>query len=110
MLNVHFLTEKHETYKTIRHTGTRYVIDACLRHNVQHMIYTSSIEAICPNMTRDHFVDGDEDTLYSGPAYSSYGRSKFEGEKLVVGSHGYKMANQEVWEILMFCFYILLKK
>jgi len=75
--------------------GTRYVIDACLRHNVQHMIYTSSIEAICPNMRRDHFVDGDEDTVYSGPAYSSYGRSKFEGEKLVVGSHGYKMNNQQ---------------
>ena len=36
--------------------GTRYVMDACLRHNVRNFVYTSSIEAICPNLSRDDFV------------------------------------------------------
>jgi len=81
--------------RNINVNGTRYVMDACLRHNVHNFVYTSSIEAICPNLSRDDFVDGDESTVYGGPAYSTYGRSKFDAENLVLGCHGYKTANQE---------------
>lgn len=75
--------------------GTQNVIDACLRHNVQYLVYTSSLEVVCPNQYGDDFIQGDENTPYKGEPIGKYGRSKKAAEQLVTSSNGYKLANHK---------------
>jgi nucleoside-diphosphate-sugar epimerase len=62
-------------------TGTQYVIDACVRHNVDQLIYTSSPSVIFDDKDKENV---DESAPYSTHFQSPYPESKAEAEKRVV--------------------------
>ncbi|OCT91404.1 hypothetical protein XELAEV_18014458mg [Xenopus laevis] len=41
-------------------TGTERLLEACVQNNVRYFVYTSSVEAVGPNMQGDPVVNGDE--------------------------------------------------
>ncbi|TNN70052.1 3 beta-hydroxysteroid dehydrogenase type 7 [Liparis tanakae] len=72
-------------------TGTENVIKACVECGIQCLVYTSSMEAIGPNMDRDHFVRGNEDTLYRVKHTMAYPLSKAKAEKIALEANGTKV-------------------
>ena len=60
--------------------GTENVIKACLKNNVQNLVYTSSLDAV---FTGKPLVDIDEGQPYPVKPQTSYCSSKIEAEKLV---------------------------
>ncbi|XP_029102397.1 3 beta-hydroxysteroid dehydrogenase type 7-like isoform X2 [Scleropages formosus] len=71
--------------------GTQNVINACVEAGIQHLIYTSSMEVVGPNLKGDHFIRGNEDTPYDVCHEMPYPRSKAEAERLVVKANGTKV-------------------
>ncbi|XP_074857163.1 3 beta-hydroxysteroid dehydrogenase/Delta 5--_4-isomerase type 1-like [Carettochelys insculpta] len=69
-------------------TGTQLLLDACVCNNVQHFIYTSSIEVTGPNYRGDPICNGDEDTVYDSIIRSPYSQSKKLAEAAVLKANG----------------------
>lgn len=72
-------------------TGTENVVKACVECGIQCLVYTSSMEAIGPNTDGDHFVRGNEDTLYNVKHTMAYPLSKARAEKIVLEANGTKV-------------------
>uniref|UniRef100_A0A8C8RXF7 3-beta hydroxysteroid dehydrogenase/isomerase domain-containing protein n=1 Tax=Pelusios castaneus TaxID=367368 RepID=A0A8C8RXF7_9SAUR len=68
--------------------GTQLLLDACVGSNVQHFIYTSSIEVTGPNYRGDPICNGDEDTAYDSTSGFLYAQSKTLAEKSVLKANG----------------------
>lgn len=73
--------------------GTQILLETCILNNVQHFIYTSSIEVMGPNSRGDPICDGDEDTVYQNTTLSPYAATKKEAEKSVLGLDGLPLKN-----------------
>ncbi|NXL58126.1 3BHS isomerase, partial [Chordeiles acutipennis] len=69
-------------------TGTQLLLEACVRCNVQHFIYTSTIEVTGPNCKGDPIFNGDEDTAYESTSRSPYAQSKRLAEESVLKADG----------------------
>ncbi|KAG7334609.1 hypothetical protein KOW79_001205 [Hemibagrus wyckioides] len=81
-----------ETIYSVNVGGTENVIKACQELGIQHLVYTSSMEVIGPNVKGDTFIRGDEDTPYNVCHDMPYPRSKSRAEKLVLDANGTKVA------------------
>ncbi|NXD14584.1 3BHS isomerase, partial [Nothocercus nigrocapillus] len=68
--------------------GTQLLLEACTRCNVQHFIYTSTIEVTGPNCRGDPVFNGDEDTVYESISKSPYAQSKKLAEDSVLKADG----------------------
>nr|XP_057904538.1 3 beta-hydroxysteroid dehydrogenase type 7 [Doryrhamphus excisus]XP_057904539.1 3 beta-hydroxysteroid dehydrogenase type 7 [Doryrhamphus excisus] len=73
--------------------GTQNVINACVENSICSLVYTSSMEVIGPNMKREPFVRGNEDTPYEVKHTMAYPKSKAKAEKLVLDANGIKVSN-----------------
>uniref|UniRef100_A0A8D0BKT2 Hydroxy-delta-5-steroid dehydrogenase, 3 beta- and steroid delta-isomerase 7 n=1 Tax=Salvator merianae TaxID=96440 RepID=A0A8D0BKT2_SALMN len=71
--------------------GTRNVIEACVAHGTQFLIYTSSMEVVGPNSKGDPFYRGNEDTKYEIIHDHPYPISKTKAEQLVIAANGQLM-------------------
>lgn len=71
--------------------GTVNVINACVENSIQHLVYTSSMEVIGPNVKGDPFVRGNEETVYNVCHEMPYPKSKAKAEKLVLEANGRKI-------------------
>ncbi|KFV65774.1 3 beta-hydroxysteroid dehydrogenase/Delta 5--_4-isomerase, partial [Dryobates pubescens] len=69
-------------------TGTQLLLEACVRCNVQHFIYTSTIEVTGPNCKGDPIFNGDEDTAYESKSNFPYAQSKRLAEESVLRADG----------------------
>ncbi|XP_009977909.1 PREDICTED: 3 beta-hydroxysteroid dehydrogenase/Delta 5--_4-isomerase-like [Tauraco erythrolophus] len=69
-------------------TGTQLLLEASVRCNVQHFIYTSTIEVKGPNCKGDPIFNGDEDTAYDSTSKSPYAQSKKLAEESVLKADG----------------------
>uniref|UniRef100_A0A803Y156 3-beta hydroxysteroid dehydrogenase/isomerase domain-containing protein n=1 Tax=Meleagris gallopavo TaxID=9103 RepID=A0A803Y156_MELGA len=67
---------------------TQMLLEACARGNVQHFIYTSSIEVAGPNCKGDPIFNGDEDTPYESTSRFPYAQSKRLAEESVLKADG----------------------
>ncbi|KAB5553565.1 hypothetical protein PHYPO_G00040080 [Pangasianodon hypophthalmus] len=81
-----------KTIHTVNVGGTENVINACKELGIQHLLYTSSMEVIGPNVRGDAFIRGNEDTPYNVCHEMPYPKSKAEAEKLVLEANGTKVA------------------
>lgn len=64
------------------------LLEACARGNVQHFIYTSTIEVAGPNCKGDPIFNGDEDTPYESTSKFPYAQSKRLAEESVLKADG----------------------
>uniref|UniRef100_UPI00398F4096 3 beta-hydroxysteroid dehydrogenase type 7-like n=1 Tax=Pristiophorus japonicus TaxID=55135 RepID=UPI00398F4096 len=78
----------------VNYEGTQNVLQACKELGIQYLLHTSSMEVIGPNLKRDHFIRGDEDTKYNVLNEGTYAQSKAEAEKLVLSANGAKVAGE----------------
>ncbi|NXX45554.1 3BHS isomerase, partial [Tricholaema leucomelas] len=69
-------------------TGTQLLLEACVSCNVQHFIYTSTIEVTGPNCRGDPIYDGDENTAYESTSEFPYAQSKRAAEACVLSADG----------------------
>ncbi|XP_057674010.1 3 beta-hydroxysteroid dehydrogenase type 7 isoform X1 [Corythoichthys intestinalis] len=74
-------------------TGTENVINACVENSICSLLYTSSMEVIGPNMNREAFVRGNEDTPYLVKHTMAYPKSKAKAEKIILEANGTKVQN-----------------
>ena len=78
-------------YAGVNIHGNRNIIDACLKHRVPRMVYTSSIDVVVDG--RRPIVNGDETLPYpSVPPRDLYSRTKIEAERMVLGANGRALA------------------
>ncbi|XP_061837334.1 3 beta-hydroxysteroid dehydrogenase type 7 [Nerophis lumbriciformis] len=75
--------------------GTENVIRACVENNICSLVYTSSMEVIGPNMNREPFVRGNENTPYQVKHTMAYPKSKAKAEKIVLEANGIKVKSGE---------------
>jgi len=78
-------------YEEVNVGGTAAVIDACRRHGVRRLVFTSSMDVVVEG--RKPIVDGDESLPY--PARlprDHYSRTKILAEKMVRGASGPRLA------------------
>ncbi|KAM9149443.1 3 beta-hydroxysteroid dehydrogenase type 7 isoform 2-T3 [Pangshura tecta] len=68
--------------------GTKNVIDACIEHGTQYLIYTSSMEVVGPNTKGDPFYRGNEDSAYDAQHEQPYPLSKAQAERMVIEANG----------------------
>ncbi|XP_051636249.1 3 beta-hydroxysteroid dehydrogenase/Delta 5--_4-isomerase type 1 isoform X3 [Manacus candei] len=71
-----------------RFESTQLLLEACVRCNVQHFIYTSTIEVTGPNCRGDPIFNGDEDTAYESISKFPYAQSKRLAEDSVLKADG----------------------
>ncbi|NWR78369.1 3BHS isomerase, partial [Centropus unirufus] len=69
-------------------TGTHLLLEVCVRCNVQHFIYTSTIEVTGPNYKGDPIFNGDEDTAYVSVPKFPYAQTKRLAENSVLKADG----------------------
>ncbi|KAG9342906.1 hypothetical protein JZ751_015122 [Albula glossodonta] len=81
-----------EVIHSVNVQGTVNVINACVEHGIQYLVYTSSMEVVGPNTKGDPFIRGDEDTPYNISHEMPYPKSKAEAEKLVLEANGKKVS------------------
>ncbi|KAG2464242.1 3BHS7 dehydrogenase, partial [Polypterus senegalus] len=79
--------------KDVNVQGTEHVIQACIHHSIQYLIYTSSMEVVGPNIKGDPFFRGDEDTQYNVIHSMPYPKSKAKAEEMVIEANGRKVKN-----------------
>jgi len=65
--------------ETVNVSGTKNVVDACLRHKVKRMVHFSSIDAVAHN-TNIKLID-ESSPLVQSSYYSTYGQSKAAAER-----------------------------
>ncbi|XP_061444038.1 3 beta-hydroxysteroid dehydrogenase type 7 isoform X2 [Rhineura floridana] len=68
--------------------GTQNIIEACVTHGTQYLVYTSSMEVVGPNSKGDPFFRGNEDTKYDVVHNEPYPVSKAKAEQLVIKANG----------------------
>ena len=78
-------TQPESVVFDINTTGTENVIKACIKNNVQNLVYTSSLDAV---FTGKPLVDIDESQPYPAKPQTSYCESKIRSEKLVIAAQG----------------------
>lgn len=76
--------------------GTCNVLEACKELEIQYLLYTSSMEVVGPNINREHFIRGDEETQYNILNVGPYAQSKAQAEKLVLRANGTKLRDGKV--------------
>ena len=76
--------------------GSKNVLKAAIANCVPYFIYTSSIEAVCPNEACDPFIDGDETTLYPGKLIRSYGITKQKAEQIILAANGQVLSDRNL--------------
>lgn len=81
-------TQPESVVFAINTGGTENVIKACLKNNVHHLVYTSSLDAV---FTGKPLVNIDENQPYPEKPQTSYCASKIRSEKLVMEAHGEKL-------------------
>ncbi|NXP46846.1 3BHS isomerase, partial [Heliornis fulica] len=81
------LTEKQLLWD-VNVTGTQLLLEACVQCDVQHFIYTSTIEVTGPNCKGDPVFSGDEDTPYESTSKFPYAESKRLAENSVLKANG----------------------
>ena len=62
----------------IHQTGTEHIVNACLAHNVEHLVYISSIGAL--GKENDHVTLNESSPWLQNEFSTSYGLSKYLGE------------------------------
>jgi dihydroflavonol-4-reductase len=67
--------------ETVNVSGTKNVVDACLRHKIKQMVHFSSIDAIAHN-PEVKLID-ETSPLVQSSSYSTYGQSKAAAEREV---------------------------
>ncbi|XP_069591150.1 3 beta-hydroxysteroid dehydrogenase type 7 [Ranitomeya imitator] len=72
-------------------TGTENVLRVCEEEGIQYLLYTSSMEVVGPNLHKDPFYRGNEDTVYTVYHNQPYPLSKSKAEKLVLEANGMKI-------------------
>lgn len=77
-------TKSEQEVYAVNVTGTENVINACLENKVPHMIYTSSLDAVYGGKP---LINIDETIAYPEKHATSYCRSKFLSEKLVLAAN-----------------------
>lgn len=81
----------HSIYDQVNVEGTGLVIDACRRHKIRRLVFTSSMDVVVDG--RKPIDDGDESLPYpSRLPRDPYSRSKILAEKLVLGSNSAELA------------------
>ncbi|XP_078512488.1 3 beta-hydroxysteroid dehydrogenase/Delta 5--_4-isomerase-like [Lissotriton helveticus] len=73
--------------------GTQLLLDACAENNVKYFVYTSSVEAIGPNMRGDPIINGSEDLVYDSNDSFPYSQSKRIAEQCVLQANGQQLSN-----------------
>lgn len=83
-------------------TGTKIIVNLCIKHNVPRLIYTSSADvtltpylgkatfAVVVNQTESKAKTPVVDAGFIVPGYSS---TKLRAEKIVLGAHGTNLSN-----------------
>jgi len=66
-------------------TGTEHIIEACVQHGVEKLIYTSSIDVVFDGTP---IVEGDETLPYPQHHLDYYGTTKAAAEKAVIAANG----------------------
>jgi len=75
----------HQLMQSVNVDGTRHVIDACVKHGVKALVYTSSASVVFDG--KDLFLV-DEDIPYAAKPLDFYTITKIEGEKLILDANG----------------------
>ncbi|MBN8218821.1 MAG: NAD-dependent epimerase/dehydratase family protein [Spirochaetes bacterium] len=74
-------------FEEINVDGHRHVIEACLKHGVKRLVYTSSMDVVLRGRTP--IVDGDETLPYRPDANDEpYVRTKIAAEKMTLAANG----------------------
>uniref|UniRef100_A0A8C6TCV3 Hydroxy-delta-5-steroid dehydrogenase, 3 beta- and steroid delta-isomerase 1 n=1 Tax=Neogobius melanostomus TaxID=47308 RepID=A0A8C6TCV3_9GOBI len=68
--------------------GTQMLLEACIEENVSSFIYTSSIEVMGPNASREPIHNGTEDTVYECSLKFAYSKTKKEAEQRSLEANG----------------------
>lgn len=76
----------YREYEATNVGGARKLLDACRRHGVGRLLYTSTPSVAIG--TRAGFEGADESTPYPERFLSPYGRSKAAAEKLILAANG----------------------
>ena len=74
----------YEDYYRANVTGTENVINACMKHGVKRLVYTSSPSAI---FNRNNMIGVDESVPYPKHA-THYSKTKAIAERLMIGANG----------------------
>uniref|UniRef100_A0A8C6TBG5 Hydroxy-delta-5-steroid dehydrogenase, 3 beta- and steroid delta-isomerase 1 n=1 Tax=Neogobius melanostomus TaxID=47308 RepID=A0A8C6TBG5_9GOBI len=67
---------------------TQMLLEACIEENVSSFIYTSSIEVMGPNASREPIHNGTEDTVYECSLKFAYSKTKKEAEQRSLEANG----------------------
>ncbi|NXK34930.1 D42E1 reductase, partial [Piprites chloris] len=81
-----------EQIETINIDGTRYIIEACIEHNISRLIYTSTVNVVFGGLPIE---DGDEESVPYFPLekhVDHYSRTKSIAEQMVLGANGTPLA------------------
>lgn len=80
-----------ELYEKVNVEGTRLLIEACRRHSVRRLVFTSSMDVVVDG--RKPIVDGDESLPYPSPLPKDpYSLSKIRAEQLVIENNDRQLA------------------
>ena len=74
-------TKTREEVLSVNVGGTKNIISACAKNNINYLVYTSSLDAV---FTGKPLVDINEDQPYPSSYHSVYCESKIVGEKAVL--------------------------
>lgn len=89
---------RHSSSKiwAINYQGTCNVVEACKELGIRYLLYTSSMEVVGPNVKREHFIRGSEETPYNTMWEGAYSNSKGHAERLVLNTNGMKLQDGKV--------------
>ncbi|THB75425.1 MAG: NAD-dependent epimerase/dehydratase family protein, partial [Desulfobulbaceae bacterium] len=68
-------------YEAANVTGTKNVVQACLKHKVERLVYTSTPSVV---FNKENIINGDETLDYSDAFLCNYAKSKAIAEKFVL--------------------------
>uniref|UniRef100_A0A8C6TDG3 Hydroxy-delta-5-steroid dehydrogenase, 3 beta- and steroid delta-isomerase 1 n=1 Tax=Neogobius melanostomus TaxID=47308 RepID=A0A8C6TDG3_9GOBI len=87
IIDVTGAVERSELYG-VNVKGTQMLLEACIEENVSSFIYTSSIEVMGPNASREPIHNGTEDTVYECSLKFAYSKTKKEAEQRSLEANG----------------------
>lgn len=79
----------HADFQRTNVDGTRHVIDACLKHQVRRLVYTSSPSVVFNGRDMENI---DESTPYAERYEASYPETKAQAERLALAANGERLA------------------
>lgn len=77
-----------QDYHNTNITGTKNIVDSCIAHNVENLIYTSTPSVVFANKD---IVGGDETLPYTDTYLCHYSKSKVIAEKYVLANNNDKL-------------------